>query len=64
LNQALAYAGAFFATWFFLVCYLFSVLITGKNKEILEVLATFFVPLQGKSHARTTFAVVFLNCYF
>jgi len=61
LNQALAYAGAYFATWFFWVFYLISGLITGKPKDIMLVLATFFVPLQGKSHARTTFAVVFLN---
>jgi len=60
LNQALAYAGAYFATWFFFVCYLL-ILITGKYNEIMLVLATFFSPLQGKSHARTTSAVVFLN---
>jgi len=60
LNQALAYAGAYFATWFFFVCYLL-ILITGKYNEIMLVLATFFPPLQGKSHARTTSAVVFLN---
>ena len=64
LNQALAYAGAYFCTWFFLIFLLLYVLITGKNKEIkiLNLLATISFPLQGKSHARTTrSAVVFLN---
>mmetsp|Transcript_17528 Transcript_17528/g.26244 ORF Transcript_17528/g.26244 Transcript_17528/m.26244 type:complete len:540 (+) Transcript_17528:108-1727(+) len=48
LNQALAYAGAYFATWFFFVCFLFNELIT-KNPmpEIMLVLATFFFPFQG-----------------
>jgi len=56
LNQALAYAGAFFATWFFLVFHLMSDL-GSETKEILEVLATICYSLQGKSHAITTSAV-------
>jgi len=64
LNQAMAYAGAYFATWFFFIFYLLSYLITGKHREIISVLATICFPLQGKSHARTTNAVVFLNYPF
>jgi len=62
LNQALAYAGAFFATWFFFVYYLLNTAVNqNPMPEIMLVLAATCSPLQGKSHARSTSAVVFLN---
>jgi len=62
LNQALAYAGTYFATCFFFVCYLLNELITqNPMPEIMLVLAATCSPLQGKSLARTTSAVLFLN---
>jgi len=65
LNQALAYAGAYFATWFFLIFLLLFFLIPGNPEpEIMSLLATGCFPLQGKSHARKTSAVVFLNYPF
>ena len=59
LNQALAYAGAYIATWFFFVFYLFSAWFTKRERGIMYLLATICIPLQGKSHARTTSAVVY-----
>ena len=62
LNQALAYAGAYFVTWFFPLCYLLDSLITQYSMPaIMSVIASISSPLQGKSYAITTIAVVFLN---
>ena len=52
LNQALAYAGAYFATWFFVVFLMLSEIITQKSMaEVMSVIAAICIPLQGKSHA-------------
>jgi len=51
LNQGLAYAGAFLATWFFFTVWV-TVDLTGgdpKALETLDLLSSFFMPLQGKS---------------
>jgi len=65
LNQALAYAGAYFATWFFPLCCVLDSLITQYSMPaIMSVIASSSSPLQGKSHAITTIAVVFLNYPF
>ena len=48
LNQGLAYAGAFFTTWFsFIVIEIVS--LAGGYSTTLDLLSAFFAPLQGKS---------------
>jgi len=60
LNQGLAYAGAFLATWFFFIYFAITKLAGGDPKavETLDLLSSFFNPLQGKSQT----ALIHLHC--
>jgi len=51
LNQAMAYAGAYLATWIFYICSVLIILFGGDSVTI-ALIATFVGPLQGKSQMR------------
>jgi hypothetical protein len=48
LNQALAYVGAYFITYFLVFLSGFMFLATGKYNDIIVLIALFLYPLQGK----------------
>jgi len=62
LNQALAYVGAYFCTYFFIFLLEFISLVSGESNATISLIAAFLYPLQGKIVQPVRCAIVVNTC--